>query len=60
MTMRCGDCPEGQRHSRRSIYCPLYGIIINENHMCELEGGKRHDRTENPIEDGEKAEGGRV
>ena len=41
--MRCGDCPEGQRHSRQSVYCPLYGIIVSTDHKCELEGAKRHD-----------------
>ena len=44
--MICKNCPEGRRFARGSIECLLYGIIINENHKCTREGGKRHDRDE--------------
>ena len=43
--MKCKNCPEGRHHMSGSVYCVLYGIIIQEEHECTREGGRRHDRT---------------
>lgn len=53
--MTCGRCPEGRRYMQGSVFCNRYGIIINEEHECTREGGKRHDRAADHSEDiGEK------
>lgn len=41
--MICKNCPEGRRFTEDSVNCILYGMIINANHECRLEGGERHD-----------------
>ena len=44
--MICKNCPEGRRFAAGSIECPLYGIIIREDHEGTREGCKQHDRDE--------------
>ena len=50
--MICGECPEGKHYMRGSVYCLLYGIIINEKHICTRDGGNRHDRDGDHSTDG--------
>lgn len=54
--MKCGDCPEGQRHSKSSVFCPLYGIIISKDHDCEMEGGKQHEERNESEDRGQCSE----
>jgi len=30
--MNCGKCENAKRNSRESVYCLLFGIMINRNH----------------------------
>ena len=51
--MKCGECPEGRRFAAGSTYCPVYGMIIRDNHEsnrqgCEAlgnQGGRQRQET---------------
>lgn len=51
--MKCKDCQEARRHMNGSVSCILYGMIIDENHECTREGGKRNDGAADQRNDGE-------
>ena len=54
--MICKECPEGRKFARGSVSCIRYGMIIRENHICRLDGGKRHDSPDD--DHGERGEDG--
>lgn len=38
--MRCSGCRVARRYAQGAVKCILYGIIISENHECELKGAR--------------------
>ena len=56
--MKCRNCPEGRHHMSGSVYCVLYGIIIDEKHECTREGGRRHDGDADPDGEGKRKSAG--
>lgn len=45
--MKCKRCPEGRRYAIGSTLCRFYGIIVMDEHECNLERGKMHERNGN-------------
>lgn len=52
--MICKECRKAKRYAIGSMFCPLYGIIISENHEGSREGCKDEGEYENlPAEEQE-------
>lgn len=42
--MKCRECAEGKRHSRASVFCVQYGIVVRADHECDREGARVRER----------------
>ena len=42
--MKCRECAEGKRHSRTSVFCIQYGIVVRAEHECDREGARIRER----------------